>query len=164
MQEEDQHIFCYNGTTYSSDLLLTYIVQIIPVHPSFSSRVCGHRGTSHCNCTGQFTMCPALWESYRLFPPFDICILSREILCELTPSFLDLVYLGNQQSCTIVWCAVCEITRELLRMYLGLCQLAVVRRFTPIHSSVIHSTETESWLVNVFAPFHLESDFLLYFL
>lgn len=91
----------YNGPSFSSDLLFTYTVQTIPVGLSFSNRVCGHRGTSHCNGTGQFIKCPVLWESYRLFHLFEhLHIKQRNPLWadSFFFFFLVLVVLGNQQS------------------------------------------------------------------
>lgn len=74
--------------------------------------------------------------------------------------FLDVVVEGNQQSCTIIQSAVCEMCKELLRVYLCLCQLDVFNCFAPSpFMSVIHSTETVNWLLSAVTLFHLESIF-----
>lgn len=85
----------------------------------------------------------------------SICISSP-----LRWRFLLFLDLFCPRKSAIIQCAVCEMCRELIRVYLRLCQLAVFKSFPPCpFMSIIHSTETSSWLVNVFTLFHLESIF-----
>lgn len=47
---------------------VTCCLHILYKQSSVPSPHRGLRAESHCNDTGQFIMCPLLWESYRLFP------------------------------------------------------------------------------------------------
>lgn len=125
------------GADHSAVTFCSYILPKFPVRLFFSDRVCGHRATSHCNGTGQLIVSISVGKKQSV-PSVEVSAYwaEKSFVMRLL-FFLDVVL----RKSTIIRCAVCEMCKELLRVHLGLCQLAALNCFTSPFMSVIHCTE-----------------------